>query len=103
MPLVLQQVRKCDGACCKESPRFPNAKGTDCIYHKFPLGKETEGCQLMSGVKTLTLTQEKEMSFAFPDREAKQVFIDTCVDWPQKNCDSKLGETAGCCWQWVNQ
>ena len=30
MALVLQQVRRCDGQCCRESPRFPNADGTDC-------------------------------------------------------------------------
>lgn len=101
MALVLKKVRRCDGSCCKESPRFPNRAGDDCIYHLKTGGKEASGCQLMTGTKTILDGGTK--SFAFPDRDAYRVYIDTCVDWPQKNSTPRLGNTGDCCWQWVEE
>lgn len=74
------RTRECDGQCCKESPRFPNAEKTDCIYH------DENGCQLQ---RDLSLIPE-----GYEDR-----VIQTCKQWPQ---NSPVGRsTGGCCWQWV--
>lgn len=101
MALILVKVRRCDGSCCRESPRFPNRNGDDCIYHITSDGKESSGCQLMTGEKTLARDGTK--SIPFPDRDEYAVYIDTCVDWPQKNSFRELGDTGDCCWQWVEE
>jgi len=95
MPLKLIQVRKCDGACCREAPRFPNADHSDCIYHD-RTGKEEGGCMLMKDASLIPIGKCP----ALPDKEAGEAFQNTCVDWPH-NSEPLLGETGGCCWQWV--
>lgn len=99
--LVLTKVRRCDGSCCKQSPRFPNRAGDDCIYHNVDDGKEATGCQLMTGEETIS--DDGMKSSAFPSRDAYQVYFDTCVDWPQQNSIRELGNTGDCCWQWVEE
>ncbi len=99
MTLILQQLRRCDGSCCRQSPRFPNADGTDCGMRSTTLGKESKGCRLMTG--EITLKDDGTKSFAFPERDALQVYVDTCVNWPQNTRPGKdLGD---CCWEWVEQ
>lgn len=90
---TLVQVRPCDGKCCEESPRWPNADNTDCIYRKVD-GKETFGCMLMTGEASML----EDESPTNPDQSAEKTFQETCVDWPQ---NSSRG-TGGCCWQWVD-
>lgn len=98
MALVLKQVRRCDGACCKESPRFPNERGNDCIFHKSRVGKESSGCMLMTGEMTLS----NERVVAYVGRDAQSVFEETCEAWPQRNSTVEVGDTGGCCWQYVD-
>ena len=99
MSLVLQQVRRCDGACCKESPRFPNERGNDCIFHTSGKGKESSGCMLMTGERTIG----NRKAVDFERRNAKRVYEEKCVAWPQKNSVGEVGDTGGCCFQWVEQ
>ncbi len=98
MALVLEQVRRCDGACCKESPRFPNEAGDDCRFHSPGAGPDTRGCVLMTGGAEIP----DEPSKIFPMRSARRVFQETCVGWPQNTPvdERRLGKTGGCCWQW---
>ncbi len=95
--LKLVQVRRCDGECCRESPRFPNADHTDCIYHDTAGGKENLGCMLMRGDATIGRVDSVRLA----NKTAQQVYQDTCIDWPQKNSVPDRGDTGGCCWQWV--
>ncbi len=101
MALVLKQLRRCNGSCCKQSPRFPNRAGDDCIYHTGGDGKETSGCELMAGTKTIL--DDGTKSIVSPTRDAYQVYIDTCIDWPQKNSTPRKDDTGNCCWQWVDE
>ncbi len=101
MALVLKQVRRCDGSCCRQSPRFPNARGDDCIYHINPDGKDSSGCQLMTGEKSLA--RDGTRSIPFPTRDEYQVYVETCVEWPQKNSIKELGNTGNCCYQYVEE
>ena len=39
-----------------------------------------------------------EMSVIFPDRSAKEVFEETCLNWPHNS----HRDTGDCCWQWVD-
>ena len=125
MALELRQIRKCDGQCCRESPRFPNDEGTDCIFRaNATSGKDDTdrlsdqfGCMLMRDAATIS---KGEKSAIFPDEDAQAVFQRTCVEWPQNTQPVKrylgdepdnkgglqdrvlsLGTTGGCCWQWV--
>ena len=93
MALVLQQVRECDGACCKESPRWPTPDGTSCKYLN-----NNNLCLITLGEQPVP----HKRSPSVPAITAKEAFRITCVEWPQQHCEEKLGETAGCCWQWVN-
>lgn len=95
MRLVI--VRECDGACCRESPRFPNADHSDCIYHDTSGGKLNAGCMLMRGAAPIP----SEGSVPLRDLTAGQVYQQTCVEWPQKNSVPEAGDTGSCCWQWV--
>jgi len=92
----LVQVRECDGKCCEEKPRWPNADHTDCIYHTLPNGKESGGCKLMTGEEPIP----SEKSEAWPERDATETFEATCKDWPQNL--TRTRDTGGCCWQWVD-
>jgi hypothetical protein len=93
--MKLVQVRKCDGACCVEGPRFPNKDGSDCIYRDSSL--PGRGCTLQDGSKKMP----EGNCPVLPDMSAAEAFRETCLDWPA-NSDPKIGETAGCCWQWMN-
>jgi hypothetical protein len=95
--LVLQQVRTCDGGCCKSSPRFPNAEGDDCIYRTEP--SEEKGCSLMADKTPIY----GKTSPSMPNDTAVQCFNKTCRDWPH-NQVPMLGITGDdCCWQWVEE
>lgn len=96
--MQLVQVKRCDGACCRESPRFPNADHSDCIFHDTSGGKETAGCMLMTGAKTL---RGDEQIIKYEGRTRQSIFEETCVAWPQKNSVPEVGNTGNCCWQWV--
>lgn len=97
MALVLQQIRVCDGACCRESPRFPNADHSDCIYHDTSGGKENAGCMLMRGAAPVPT----EGGVPLGNLTTEQVYQETCVKWPQENSEPEVGDTGGCCWQLV--
>lgn len=90
----LKKVRACDGACCRESPRWPNADGSDCIY-RYGKGKENGGCLLMKGKAPFPKGQCPVI-----DMPAKQAFEETCKGWPQNSEPGR--STGGCCWQWVD-
>jgi len=47
-----------------------------------------------------SLIPDEPTSHAFPDRGTKEVFIDTCLGWPE-NSTPLIGKTGGCCLQWV--
>ena len=89
--MKLVRTRPCNGQCCRDSPRFPNASGSDCLFHL------NGGCDLMRGEPV-----PNEASVIFPDRSAASVFKETCMDWPHNTKEPRLGKTGGCCWQWVN-
>ena len=88
--LTLVKMRPCDGACCKESPRWPNEDGTDCIYH------DIGGCKIKRGQAEIP-----KGDCPVIDMSAEKAFEMWCVEWPQKHSEKRLGETANCCWQWV--
>ena len=92
--MELVKVRECDGACCRESPRFPNADHSDCIYHDGV--DKTKGCALQRD-PSLMPTGDCPV---WPGRSAKEVVQETCIDWPEStvNRPDSLSE---CCWQWV--
>ena len=91
MGLVLKQIRVCDGACCVESPRFPNEDRSDCIYKT---GGD-KGCKLMIDP---SLIPDGPSPVLF-HMSAKEAFQKTCMSWPG-NSDPSMGETGNCCWQW---
>lgn len=93
--MELIQVRKCDGACCIESPRFPNADHSDCIYRDATTPER--GCTLQSDPSLIPEGKCPVMT----NMSAKDAFINTCLRWPQETGELKLGETGGCCWQVV--
>lgn len=99
MSLILRQIRTCDGACCRESPRFPNVDHSDCVYHDTANGKENAGCMLMRGDTEVP----SDGGVSFEGKTTEQVYQETCVEWPQKNSVQKVGDTGGCCWQWVEE
>ncbi len=86
----LVQVRDCDGACCRESPRFPNHDRSDCLYHG------TGGCMLR---RDPSLIPDGDCP-AYPRYTAADAVVVHCRGWPQ-NSTPKPGETGGCCFQWV--
>lgn len=96
--MKLVQVRECDGACCRESPRFPNAAHSDCIYHDTSGGKENAGCMLMRG----DAPTPKEGGIAWDGKTTQQMYQATCVDWPQQNSLPIPGDTGNCCWQLID-
>lgn len=89
--MKLVQVRECDGECCRESPRFPNEDHSDCLYH------DEGGCMLMRNIGLVP----DGLCPVYPRLTAMDALILHCFQWPQIGCDAKLGETANCCWQWV--
>ncbi len=95
MRMKLIQVRSCDGQCCRESPRFPNADHSDCIYHDGV--DKTKGCALQRDPSLIPAGPCP----ALPRMSAKQAVQETCVDWPA-NSPAREGSTSECCWQWVN-
>lgn len=99
--MKLVQVRECDGRCCEESPRFPTAEGTHCIYWN-PIAATDVGtrvfiggCSIMRGESNVP----NEVSPTNPDHTAEETYQQTCVDWPA-NMPGR--GTGGCCWQWVD-
>jgi len=89
----LVRTRECDGQCCRESPRFPNADHTDCVYHI------DNGCDIKRGVSQVP----EGMSPVRPHLTAQEEFDDTCEGWPQ-NCPPHKQtpkNNMGCCLQWV--
>ena len=88
MTLVLKQVRKCDGACCKASPRFPTPDGKSCVYLDFG------GCRIQQGTEVCP----KGQSSLYPEETNYEVFKRTCLNWP----DNLPGRNTGnCCKQWI--
>lgn len=98
MTLTLRQVRECDGACCEQAPRFPNADHSDCIYHDAQNGKDGGGCVLM---RDPNLIPDGDCA-VIPGVSAADAFEQTCVKWPQENSVRELGDTGACCWQYVD-
>lgn len=98
MALKLQQIRTCDGQCCKDSPRFPNADKSDCVYRHTTKGKQNKGCMIMTGEVSVPDGE----SLMFIGESAASVFDRTCKKWPHETCTPILGKTGNCCWQWVN-
>ncbi len=90
----LVQVRECDGECCRDSPRWPNADHSDCIYHDGV--DKTKGCALQRDSSLIP----KGNCPAIERLTAKEALQETCIDWP-KNSSPRLGSTENCCWQWV--
>lgn len=97
MALVLKQIRTCDGACCVESPRFPNKDHSDCIYRD--PANPARGCTLQ---RDPSLIPEGNCP-VLPNMSAMEAFEMTCLRWPQDTAEAKLGETENCCWQWAEE
>ena len=93
--MKLIRTRECDGACCVESPRFPNADRSDCIFHV------NNGCDIKRGVSELPTG----MSPVRPNLTTEEEFEDTCVGWPQNCPPHKQNErnNGKCCLQWVKE
>jgi hypothetical protein len=115
MALVLQQVRPCDGECCKESPRFPvdeSKKGRErggCIYFDDTKDVSVSGggrfCKLMDD-PDLQKDLGKNPDSKHVDRMSElEWFNQTCVGWPQNLTGEsvRLGKTDVCCWQFVEE
>ncbi len=95
--MKLVQTRKCDGACCKESPRFPNEDKTDCIYRDTDPASMAEGCRIMRGEPT-------KLPLICPALERLSgvaAYEQTCLNWPQNTKPGK--DTGACCWQWQDE
>jgi hypothetical protein len=86
--MKLVQVRECDGKCCEEKPRWPNADGTHCRFWD-------KGCKLMRGEADVPAE-----SPTWPGRSGEEVFQETCVGWPHNVREGR--DTGGCCWQWID-
>jgi len=86
----LVQVRKCDGKCCEEKPRWPTVDGHSCQYLKD--GK----CLIQSGGQSIPKTE----SPTWPGRDPKEVFTETCDSWPHNSNEGR--DLGGCCWKWVD-
>lgn len=94
--MKLVQVRDCDGACCRESPRFPNEDGSDCIYRDRRCKDIKKGCKLMQNPNLIP----DGPCPVIPTMTAKEALQETCIDWPH---NSPVGRKTGkCCWQWVD-
>lgn len=94
--MKLVQVRPCDGKCCEESPRFPDRrykKKKKCRYFKL---EGPHHCQIQSGKRKCPSGE----SPVWPGRSAKEVFQETCVEWPHNSPEGR--GTGGCCWQWID-
>lgn len=87
----LKQRRKCDGVCCKESPREPINCKTTCLYLNL-----NNCCMLMTGEASMP----DRLSKIFIKRSFAFVFLTTCVEWPH---NTEPGKNLGsCCWEWVH-
>ena len=86
----LKQIRECDGQCCEEKPRWPTADGKSCQY------LEDGKCLIKSGDAPVPA----ESSPTWPDRDPKEVFTETCLNWPQNSPEGR--DVGGCCFQWVD-
>lgn len=78
----LVRVRPCDGACCRESPRFP-----------------TEGrasCRFLDASGRCELRRRPEL---IPE-DSVDLFVRTCLQWPEFWPAGR--GTGGCCLQWVD-
>jgi hypothetical protein len=102
----LVRHRACDGSCCIAAPRFPNGAGTvedphqgsDCIHHNVGQGKQFNGCILIEDIAQQPTAGVKSILKGMEAEDALNVFIDTCVNWPQNTTpDALLGD---CCWRW---
>ncbi len=90
------KVRECDGQCCRKVPRFPNAEGTDCIYHT---DSGPTGCAIQRG--DMTIKNPDAPSLHYPDTMTnQQIFDQTCVPWPHLHTEGR--DTDGCCWKWLD-
>lgn len=95
MPMQLIQTRICDGACCRESPRWPSEAGTDCIFRQATGGRETAGCRIMLG-----LDEAPETCPRLPALTGRGAFEFSCRDWPANTPPGD--DLGGCCWAWVD-
>jgi len=97
------QVRKCDGACCKECPRWPeptwekegetSAKLGSCLYFD-TLSDGSPKCLLIADETLIP----KEPSPMLPNLTPKEAFEQTCKFWPHNMpADTDTGD---CCWKW---
>jgi len=79
--VALKRTRNCDGACCVQSPQFPNETG-GCEY------RDDDGCRLMKYPQLL-----KDMSTFDLGK-----FVKACKEWPHNMPNRATGD---CCWQWA--
>jgi len=86
--MKLAQVRKCDGACCRSAPAFPEKVGDRECKHRDPTTPE-KGCKVM----------RKEVELNFTDAAH---FRRVCLMWPQAT-EFRGRDTGDCCWQWVDE
>jgi hypothetical protein len=94
MTPVLRQSRTCDGACCRQAPRWPIVVDGEksCQFLR------SDGrCAILEGSASIP----PGPCPAMPEEDAEKVFHDTCRDWPQNTApDDDLG---ACCWTWFAQ
>ena len=102
----LVRWRACDGSCCVVAPRFPLGAGTtedphqgsDCQHHNIGIGKQFHGCAIIENAAQQPAPGIKSLLKGLEAEDALQVFLDTCVNWPQNTIpNDNLGN---CCWVW---
>jgi hypothetical protein len=97
----LVRHRACDGSCCVAAPRFPLGdphQGSDCLHHSIGIGKQFHGCAIIEGASQQPTAGVKATLKLMEDQDILDIFLDTCVNWPQNtSVNDDLGD---CCWRW---
>lgn len=86
--MILEQVRECDGSCCRQSPQFPTEEGSSCKY------QENNVCVLQRD-NELPI---EDICPVNPSMSAIEAFTEHCKNWPHS---MEGRDTGNCCWQWV--
>ena len=102
----LVRHRACNGSCCISAPRFPLGAGTpedphqgsDCTHHIPLIGKQLHGCAIINDAAQQPTAGVKSLLKGMEAEDALDIFLETCVNWPQNtSTDKDLGD---CCWIW---
>jgi hypothetical protein len=90
------KTKKCDGACCRSAPRFPNKDNTNCIYSIAVTDKVEGYCSLIGELAEYPAGQCP----ALPNMTAEEAVKVSCIYWPHNDPGCDPGDD--CCWEWVD-